>query len=135
MTAPKIQRWTNVPGMISIEPKYCPVSESWYEVGRFGEMLKEDLPISPEAAKRIDAGASQILIYFTSTGYSDPGRTYGPPEDCYPPEVSDDRELVRVTIDDEYTLPPAEARAIFDRYADKINAADLNYEPPCPYED
>lgn len=34
--------------------------------------------------------------------YYDSGRTYGPPEDCYPPELDfDDWEITRVTIGDQ----------------------------------
>ena len=32
-------------------------------------------------------------------GYSDPGRTYGPPEDCYPPEG--EVEIISITCDGE----------------------------------
>lgn len=33
----------------------------------------------------------ELEIHFESSGYSDSGRTYGRPEDCYPPEYEDER--------------------------------------------
>ena len=32
-----------------------------------------------------------LEINFLSSGYNDPGRSYGPPERCYPPEGDDER--------------------------------------------
>ena len=32
-----------------------------------------------------------LVLPFLSSGYYDPGRLYGPPEDCYPPEDGDER--------------------------------------------
>jgi hypothetical protein len=32
-----------------------------------------------------------LVLPFLSSGFSDPGHTYGPPELCYPPEGDDER--------------------------------------------
>jgi len=40
-----------------------------------------------------EVGPVEILIHFTSWGYNDPGRTWGCPDDRYPPESSDERAL------------------------------------------
>ena len=32
-----------------------------------------------------------LVLPFLSSGYSDPGRRSGPPENCYPPEGDDER--------------------------------------------
>ena len=32
-----------------------------------------------------------LVLSFLSSGYYDPGRTYGDPFDCYPPEGDDER--------------------------------------------
>lgn len=40
-----------------------------------------------------------ITVTVDWTGYSDPGRLYGPPEDCYPPES--ELEITEVCVDGE----------------------------------
>lgn len=48
-----------------------------------------------------DSGV-EVIIHFTSRGYYDPGRTYGDPYYCYPPESDDERLLdyVEIILDD-----------------------------------
>ena len=38
-------------------------------------------------------GGEEVNIEITYTGYSDPGRVSGPPEDCYPPEGEIELEI------------------------------------------
>lgn len=45
----------------------------------------------------------EIEIPFLSSGFSDEGRFYGPPENCYPPEFNDERILDNCCVVTLYT--------------------------------
>jgi hypothetical protein len=40
----------------------------------------------------------ELVVCWTFSGYYDPGRSYGPPERCYPPEYEDEREICGVAL-------------------------------------
>lgn len=67
-----------------------------------------------------------------SSGYYDPGRVYGMPEDCYPPEGEDEREVVAaslthpagcVEIRDRSTLDE-----LYSRFQSRIEAEEVSTE-------
>ena len=62
-----------------------------------------------------DSEGNEIPVTVKWQGYSDPGRTYGPPEDCYSPEG-----------DMELTITGAEGRDIPDAEYDRLE--ELAYE-------
>lgn len=75
----------------------------------------------------------EIIIHFTSVGEYDPGRTYGDPYYCYPPELTDERELdyVEMILDGPQgkttiKLDKEAGQQLFDRYETEIYAADLD---------
>ena len=41
---------------------------------------------------------ADLFIEAESSGYEDPGRTWGDPETCYPPEGEDERTIKKLTI-------------------------------------
>ncbi len=72
-----------------------------------------------------------MIIEFVSDGYEDSGQLLGPPEDCYPPEGSDERTLVRAYIetDDATILLSAEQQSIiFESYTEAVYDADMDYD-------
>lgn len=73
---------------------------------------------------------ADIFITFRSTGYYDPGNTYGPPEICYPPEEDDERTMlgVRFVYGDEsreILLTLEEQNAIFAHYENEVKEYEL----------
>jgi len=40
----------------------------------------------------------QVEVHFESSGYYDPGKYSGPPENCYPEEGDDERQVTDVTL-------------------------------------
>ena len=76
---------------------------------------------------------AELNIEFTSEGYEDPGCTYGPPENCYPPEGEDERLLSEATING-IVLPPKLSQELFDLYEEKIMDVEIDTEPDY-YED
>lgn len=78
----------------------------------------------------------EVIIHFTSRWYYDPGRTYGDPYYCYPPESDDERTLdyVEIIIEREgerITLRADEktGQALFDKYEREIYEVELECEP------
>lgn len=68
-------------------------------------------------------------VSFETSGYSDPGNNYGPPENCYPPEGEvDDCSLVELTIDG-IVVPLALAAQLFEFLTDPI-IEHVMAEPP-----
>lgn len=72
----------------------------------------------------------ELFITIRCTGYYDPGYTSGPPDQCYPPDGCDDRELVeiylmygeeRVRID----FTDEERQEIFDYYQNMVEEYEL----------
>lgn len=73
----------------------------------------------------------ECMINFRSTGWYDPGRRGGRPEDGYPPEGEDERTLESVEINGK-TLDAETARKIFDLFqADVDEAYIVAPDEPC----
>ncbi len=71
-------------------------------------VLLEVLDRSLSRQGYLDDGDSpiEVVIRFQATGHHDSGKRYGAPEDCYPPETVDDREMLSVMIGwDGHTIP------------------------------
>ena len=80
-----------------IQEKYYWIKDSWGK-----RVISTDLNnFFNNIAK--NGETAEIEIEATSTGYADPGKTSGPPDDCYPPEEEDEREVqsVKITFYDE----------------------------------
>jgi len=83
-----------------------------------------------------DAASSEVEIHFTCSGYNDPGRSYGPPENCYPPEGDEERELDHlvwniydakgqpINIDQDTSLD----EIVWDLCQDLVDATDVDYD-------
>ena len=56
----------------------------------------------------VDVHGNEIDIVVGYKGYSDPGKLYGPPEDCYPPEG--EIEITYITGVDEKDIPDSELK-------------------------
>lgn len=79
-----VTHWSNVSGHFSTELRPESLTpELWEEVAT----LLYDY--------------STLEVDFISTGYYDPGHTYGDPDRCYQPAGSDDRELVDAWLNGE----------------------------------
>ena len=120
--------WNNVPGDTTL---------SAYWVGDTGWICeKNDEPL-PESAQRelvsLDTEDQLILsIDWLSSGYYDPGCTYGPPERCYPPEGSDERVLAgRVAFECggvKGRLSDLASGELFDAFHDIVEEQELDYD-------
>lgn len=80
----------------------------------------------------------ELAIEISAKGYYDPGRTYGPPEKCYPPEGSEEREVVRMEIcgscREENRALSKESQAILEELLNSdIEAANLESDEPEPW--
>jgi len=89
---------------------------------------------------------AKLVIDFTSSGYYDPGRTYGDPYYCYPPEGEDERLLdgnVGVWLDwkgvggkrtkPDHTLSDKASDDLFEAYRERVESEELDhddYDPP-----
>lgn len=83
----------------------------------------------------------EIEIPFLSSGFSDPGKLYGPPENCYPPEGDDERLLDDCCIVTLYYILNEEdgwqkqsknlskeiSEEIFEFYHDQIYDEELDF--------
>ena len=77
--------------------------------------------------KEIDG--SELVIYFIISGESSPGKTHGPPEDCYPPEFNEERTLVTVTLttDNHVLLLEDEvAEKFFDKFNKQVEKEEID---------
>ncbi len=104
----RVKRWNNISGSCLVSGIYCDNSDD------DDDIVKEGLrnTIEPEmgddwsepivtAIHNVTANKYalehgdeiELVIDFLSNGYHDPGRCSGPPEDCYPPEGEDEREI------------------------------------------
>lgn len=81
------------------------------------------------------ASEDTLNIEVVCSGYSDPGRTYGPPEDCYPPEEDDERELECIELEHWepgenrpiiVKLPKDLQDAIWEEVEETVNGYPLN---------
>lgn len=121
--------WTDVPGQLSIEP-YRHRDGVVYDNHR-------DEPIElPDLWPFIDDefASYEIVIEFLCSGYDDPGCTLGAPEDCYPPESEDERQLDTAyllvtqpadTATRKVGLPERLQQQLFDYYEERIYREDI----------
>lgn len=77
-----------------------------------------------------DEVPAELFITFRSSGYYDPGYTSGPPDQCYPPDGCDDRELVEIYLeygDDRVRIgfTDEEQQQIFNYYQDVVDEYEL----------
>lgn len=102
---------------------------SWHEVpGTFSTDVEADeIPDFLEGI--LTADYYEIVVEFESSGYDDPGKFCGPPEDCYPPEGWEEREWVRVYAEDEdnnrVEFDDETSKLVFDYYYDQIMEVEL----------
>jgi hypothetical protein len=95
----KIKRWANTNGICVVSGIYC--GDSGTIEPYMGDDWSEEIVtiVANEAANMhaLQSGDEvELVIRFTSNGYDDPGQLTGPPEDCYPPEGDDEREISTV---------------------------------------
>lgn len=83
-----------------------------------------------------DPEVVEVVLSVDVTGYSDPGKTYGPPEDCYPPEDEEERVITLLEgLDDSEEVVVRmmgselmKNKAIFDEVQDHVdNRWDADY--------
>lgn len=126
------RKWHRVPG--SFEQEF-----SYYE-GDFRLPCNTSItsllgPLALELRKDSeDEHTFDLVISFVSSGYYDPGRTYGPPENCYPPEYEDERELESIAViwegitgeSRELALPEKQAQEVFDYFSTQIDEVEID---------
>ena len=129
--------WSNVSGELAIE-LYANDGDAVDTI--FDASDDKPVPaITPDMVPKIQEDSYDLVIDFVSSGYYDSGRTSGPPENCYPPEGDEDRELVAaylnhyVTIDGTMVttrieLSPEKMSELFNHFEDKINEVELEEE-------
>jgi len=85
--------------------------------------------------KNIDTDQCELVIEFNSQGYSDPGRTYGDPYYCYPPDSQEDRTLVggflRLGLS-VCRIPKNMLDKLWEKYYDAIWEVELSYDDSGP---
>ena len=74
---------------------------------------------------------ADIFITFRASGYYDPGYTSGPPDQCYPPDSCDDRELVEIYLeygDDSVRInfTAEEQQQLFAHFENAVNEYELS---------
>lgn len=74
-----------------------------------------------------------LRIHFESSGYNDPGKTWGDPETCYPPEGEDERTLyvAHYKRDDMDRVQPIThdiAKILFELYREEIQQVEIETE-------
>lgn len=71
-----------------------------------------------------------FVIDYSVSGYYDPGYTSGPPENCYPPEGDEERNLVGCIINlpkiDSITLPESCFDKVYGIFKENIEAEDFS---------
>lgn len=117
-------------------------SDGWFVPARNGyEAIR--LPASVSAEIDSVRGTScghwdELEIHIRAKGYYDPGKTYGPPENCYPPEGSEDRVVSRVDLigsrrEENRILSEESRAALEDLLNSDIEAANLESDEPEPW--
>jgi hypothetical protein len=125
--------WTNVPGTATVdfswEDMFDEEAENPVELQLLllEAVLKKygDVKIDPEK----EFSDAQLEIEFTSTGYCDPGKLSGPPEDCYPPEGDDERSLVTIelsTTSYSVIIEGDLADKLFAKYASDVDDVEID---------
>lgn len=102
----------------------------------FVETTREDTDkasLTPETKQilysLLEDDTIETVIHFKSSGYNDPGKYYGAPEDCYPAGWEDDRELEHVTVNEKPIEGPA-ADELFKLHFDVVEETELDTLEP-----
>lgn len=75
---------------------------------------------------------TEISIEYTQTPY-DPGRTYGPPEDCYPPEGGEvEIEKVSIIAEDGSETPYIPTNEQLIAWTEEIEQLPIEDDGPDP---
>ena len=111
----RIRKWSGVDGHFSLQ----------VDPADFSELL-------PDVMRVVDLGETVTLeVDFESRGYYDPGRTYGDPYNCYPPEGEDERTLVDLWFEvngKRVRVPRSLEQKIFDHFLERISEVQLRDE-------
>lgn len=134
MLQSRIRRW-NTTALFSVELESNSAGQVFDAARRVNSHLPE-LHNHIPANSDNDPHAWELIIRFRSKGYYDPGKAWGNPETCYPPEGDDERTLVDAWISRtgggepaaKFPLPQAVAGVLFEEYRDEIQNAEL---PDC----
>lgn len=110
----RVQRWSGVSGTFRLE-------------------YDEENPLQIEIPNAPAQG--EIEAPFKSSGYSDPGKLSGAPEDCYPPESEDERNPDGVATlyytdaegkTQHFDLTPEQTSDLFEVYCEDIDSVELD---------
>jgi hypothetical protein len=143
----RTRKWSRVPGTVSVEMWWIPPRPGkgfwgivelyfwpilyWFRSKQLllGKLVANDyLPGLLAYRKQIEDG-DELVIEFESSGYYDPGKTYGPPENCYPPEGDDEREVTDVYIFSDghrYAIDQSLWEDIEELFRDQIEEAEID---------
>jgi hypothetical protein len=121
----KSYSWNNVYGEITVD-----FENSSFEQNVLDYLVslakKNDLTVSEDGLLY-----SPVTIGFLSSGHYDPGKYYGPWEDSYPEEESDEREMESVSIwidDKEIDIGDKKiAEIIFSQHSEQIQEVELEF--------
>ena len=115
------RKWSNVPGVFSIEVQSIRSVISEYE----GEEI-------PPLYGIVVPGVDELVIEFTSSGYYQPMSMYGGWYRLGWPEDGDDERLLSraylLAEKCEVELPPDVQAKLFDLYEDRIYEVELTWE-------
>ncbi len=123
-------RWHNVPFTISLD------------LATERGQLVDDSAV-PVDCLTVPAGCEEgecvtLELDCESSGYYDPGRTYGLPEDCYPPEGEDERAVVAARLIHPAGLVELAGQTLadlFERFQSRIEAEEVSTERDYDYDD
>ena len=126
------RKWHRVPGSFEQEFAYYDGDFRLPCSTRIPNLLGPSAMVLHKDSK--DEETFEFVISFVSSGYYDPGRMSGPPEDCYPPEYEDERELESVAViwegitgeSRELNLPEKQAQEVFDYFFTQINEVEID---------
>lgn len=128
--------WSNVSGELAIE-LYSNDGEAVDTIFDAHDD-REVSAITPDMVPKIQEDSYDLVIEFLSSGYYDEGKTYGPPENCYPPEGDEERVPARAYLihyttqplgvwlsAEEIELSSEKMDELFDHFKDKIDEVEL----------
>jgi hypothetical protein len=127
-----IRKWHRVPGEFTQEFAFYDGAFRLPCGTEIGELLGPSSMILHKDSE--DEETFEFVVSFTSSGYYDPGRVSGPPEDCYPPEGDDEREMSGVKVvwmgisgeSRKLDLSESEAQDVFDHFITEIGEVEID---------
>ena len=128
-----IRRWKNVLGGLCVVLKAPGAECGWANENgdEFPQAMQDVLGDLIPDAGYYDGNVYELDMSFLSSGYDDPGRTYGEPEDCYPPESEDERVLNYLALwveKDPYPIPEEAWHEFENWYCDDIFQVEIDTE-------